>query len=336
MSCGAASASAGAETAWLIQQRTDLAFTEVVAEAFRGRPRPRAAARQQRRRGGATGDARPRRRRAPDRGRLRRLAATARAYGSPLVSEHVAFVRGGGRESGHLLPVPRTEAALAVLVRNVRIAQDALPVPLALENIAAPLGWPDDDLSDAAFLAALVAETGVQLVLDLANLHANARNRGVDPGRSWRRCRCRPWRTLHVAGGVRCGPWYHDTHAHPVPARAARAAAPGAGARGGRAGAAERDRGFTGLAALEAEPTRWPRPRRRRSARRGAIRRRRRCGAGRSRLARCAPGRARGAARRGRAGSAGLRPGGAGRHGAHAGRQGRARVGQPASSPRSC
>src|SRR5919199_2407695 len=37
--------------------------------------------------------------------RLRRLAAK---LGAPLVSEHVAFVRAGGLEAGHLLPLPRT------------------------------------------------------------------------------------------------------------------------------------------------------------------------------------------------------------------------------------
>ena len=35
-----------------------------------------------------------------------------------VISEHVCFVRAGGLESGHLLPVPRTEAALEVLVAH--------------------------------------------------------------------------------------------------------------------------------------------------------------------------------------------------------------------------
>src|SRR5256885_6273744 len=42
---------------------------------------------------------------------------------APLVSEHLAFVRGGGREAGHLLPVPYTRAALDVVVANVRAAK---------------------------------------------------------------------------------------------------------------------------------------------------------------------------------------------------------------------
>ena len=50
--------------------------------------------------------------------------------------------------------------ALDVLVENVRAAQDALPVPLALENVAATLAWPEDELDEPDFLTELVARTG--------------------------------------------------------------------------------------------------------------------------------------------------------------------------------
>ena len=59
-------------------------------------------------------------------------------------------------EAGHLLPVPRTGAALSVVADNVRRAQAALPVPLALENVAALFGWPEDEMTEAQFLGELV------------------------------------------------------------------------------------------------------------------------------------------------------------------------------------
>jgi hypothetical protein len=64
-----------------------------------------------------------------DPGRVARLAELAERFGSPLVSEHVAFCRAGGIEAGHLLPVPRTRAALAVLTANIRAMRAELPVP---------------------------------------------------------------------------------------------------------------------------------------------------------------------------------------------------------------
>ncbi|UQS29507.1 DUF692 domain-containing protein [Streptomyces fradiae] len=178
----------------------------------------------------------------PDEARLARLAATATALGAPLVTEHVAFVRAGGPrtaspvlEAGHLLPVPRTREALDVLCENVRIAQEALPVPLALENAAALFAWPGDELTEGRFLAELVERTGVRLLIDVANLHTNRVNRGDDPAAALAELPVEAIAYVHVAGGVeRDGVW-HDTHAHPVPPQvldllsqlAARAVPPG-------------------------------------------------------------------------------------------------------------
>ena len=161
----------------------------------------------------------------PDPGRLAGLAARATLLGTPLVTEHIAFVRAGGArtaspvlEAGHLLPVPRTWAALDVLCENVRVAQDSLPVPLALENIAALISWPDEELTEGQFLAELVERTGVRLLIDVANLHTNHVNRGEDPATALDELPVEAIAYVHVAGGVEKDGVWHDTHAHPVTA----------------------------------------------------------------------------------------------------------------------
>jgi len=151
-----------------------------------------------------------------DQARLAHLAGLAEAFGSPLVSEHVAFCRAGGMEAGHLLPVPRTRAALEVLTENVAAAQAALPVPLAVENIAALIGWPEDEMTEGEFLTELVDRTGVLLLLDVANLYTAQVNFGADPVAALDALPLEKVAYVHVAGGVlRDGLW-HDTHAHPV------------------------------------------------------------------------------------------------------------------------
>lgn len=160
----------------------------------------------------------------PDAQRLRSLAERVEALGAPLVTEHIAFVRAGGAltaspllEAGHLLPVPRTRDALDVLCENVRIAQDALPVPLALENIAALINWPGEEMTEGQFLYDLVDRTGVRLLIDVANLHTNHVNRGEDPAKALDELPVEAIAYVHVAGGFeRDGVW-HDSHAHPVP-----------------------------------------------------------------------------------------------------------------------
>lgn len=149
--------------------------------------------------------------------RLSWLARQAEKLGAVCITEHLAFVRAGGIESGHLLPVPRTEDALEVLAENVRRAQDALPVPLALENVASLFEWPDAAFTEAEFLREVLARTSASLLLDVANLHAHVLNHGTDADAVLSSVPRERLAYVHVAGGVQHGGLYHDTHAHPVP-----------------------------------------------------------------------------------------------------------------------
>src|SRR5207253_3962053 len=120
------------ELALAIDRRRDLGFVELIAEDFDPRGPLPGPIESLRRRGVAVvphgvslslGGAEP-----LDRDRLTALASLADRVAAPLVSEHIAFVRGGDLETGHLLPLPRTRDAVEVLVANVRAAQAALPV----------------------------------------------------------------------------------------------------------------------------------------------------------------------------------------------------------------
>lgn len=208
------------EIAGWVAGRSVVGFCEVLAEALAPTVLPRGVA-ELRERGVAViphgvrlslGGAEP-----VDAGRITHLAACATALGAPLVSEHVAFVRAGGREAGHLLPVPRTREALDVLTANVRRTQSELDVPLALEPIAALFDWPEDEYSETDFLTELLERTGALLLLDVANIHANARNRGQDARSVLDRMPLDRIAYVHIAGGAVREGLYHDTHTDPMP-----------------------------------------------------------------------------------------------------------------------
>lgn len=150
--------------------------------------------------------------------RVAHLVQAAERLGAPLVSEHIAFVRAGGLEAGHLLPLPRTREAVAAVVANVRRTQAELPVPIALEPIAALFDWPDDELDEAAFLTEILERTDALLLLDVANVYANARNRGADPVALLDRLPLERIAYVHVAGGAEHDGFYHDTHTDAIPA----------------------------------------------------------------------------------------------------------------------
>lgn len=158
---------------------------------------------------------------APREESLERLAQLAVAFDAPLVSEHVAFARaastadplhGDVLEAGHLMPPARTRDGLDVLVANVQAAQRMLPVPLALENIAALLSWPEDEYDEPEFLTELTDRTGVLLVLDLANLYSSAIAQGRDPRAELARFPLDRIAYVHVAGGEHRDGLYLDTH----------------------------------------------------------------------------------------------------------------------------
>ncbi|WP_097322597.1 DUF692 domain-containing protein [Paractinoplanes atraurantiacus] len=149
--------------------------------------------------------------------RIEHFAAVAERLAAPLVSEHIAFVRAGGIEAGHLLPLPRTREAVDAVTANVRRVQRSLSVPIALEPIAALFDWPDDELTEAQFITEILDRTGALLLLDVANVYANARNRGTDPEELLDQLPLDRVAYSHVAGGAEHQGLYHDTHTDAVP-----------------------------------------------------------------------------------------------------------------------
>jgi uncharacterized protein (UPF0276 family) len=150
--------------------------------------------------------------------RVAALASCARRLEAPLVSEHIAFVRAGGREAGHLLPLPRTWEAVDAMVRNVKRTQAALDgAELALEPIAALFDWPSCELTEAQFITEILDRTGAKLLLDVANVYANARNRGTSPLQLLDELPLERIAYVHVAGGAEHDGLYHDTHTDPTP-----------------------------------------------------------------------------------------------------------------------
>lgn len=95
-------------------------------------------------------------------------------------SDHICFTRSGGVEIGHLAPVPFTEEALGVFVRNIDRVKKRIDVPLILENITYNIDYPWNEMSEARFIRRLLEETDCGLLLDITNLYINSINRGVD------------------------------------------------------------------------------------------------------------------------------------------------------------
>ena len=228
------------ELAWTIERHGGLGFVELLAEDFDPKRELPVPIQRLRDRGLAViphgvslslGGAEK-----PDPRRIDHLARLAERVQAPLVSEHLAFVRGGGVETGHLVPVAYSPEMLDLVIENVLIAKRGLPVPLALENIATLFEWPGAELDPAEFLTQVLVRSDTLLLLDIENVYANARNHGFDAVAFVESLPLDRIAYVHMAGGFEKNGVYHDTHTHPVPAGAlalleelaARAEVPGA------------------------------------------------------------------------------------------------------------
>lgn len=133
--------------------------------------------------------------------RLARLARLCEAVQPERWSEHLAFVRGGGREIGGLAAPSRTPATVEATLRNLEHARRAVGSAPLVENVATliePLG---STLDEPSWLDAILRGSGCGMLLDLHNLHANALNFGWSPMTLLERLPLEQVRMVHVAGG---------------------------------------------------------------------------------------------------------------------------------------
>ena len=118
-----------------------------------------------------------------DAAHLARVAALVKRLQPDLVSDHLAWCTNGGRYFNDLLPLPYTEEALAVVVRNVERLQEALGRQVSVENPSCYLAIAHSTMSEPEFLAELAKRSGCGLLLDANNIHVTAHNLSIDPMR---------------------------------------------------------------------------------------------------------------------------------------------------------
>jgi uncharacterized protein (UPF0276 family) len=153
---------------------------------------------------------------AVDPARLERIARVVDAVEPEVWSEHLAFVRAGGHEIGHLAAPPRTVATVEGAAHNVERARRLVGVAPLMENVATLIDPPGSELDEPAWIAGVIAASRTGLLLDLHNLHANATNFGFDARAALARLPLGAVRVVHLAGGRWIGRLLDD-HLHDVP-----------------------------------------------------------------------------------------------------------------------
>ena len=107
---------------------------------------------------------------------LARLKALAQRIEPHWISDHLCWTRDSAHNSHDLLPLPMTFEALDVVCSNIDHVQETLGRAMLFENPSSYLTFPEDELTEWEFIAAMAQRTGCYLLLDINNIYVSAHN----------------------------------------------------------------------------------------------------------------------------------------------------------------
>lgn len=152
----------------------------------------------------------------PDDDYLRALKALADRVEPLWVSDHLCWTGVHGRVLHDLYPLPYTDEALDVVVRNVDRAQEVLRRPLVLENVSSYIGFRASCMTEWAFITEVCRRTGCRLLLDVNNIYVSSVNHGFEAQDFLDGVPADRVQQIHLAGHSDHGDHIIDTHDHPV------------------------------------------------------------------------------------------------------------------------
>jgi uncharacterized protein (UPF0276 family) len=136
-----------------------------------------------------------------ERQRLEKMARLLDLVKPESWSEHLAFVRAGDIEIGHLAAPPRTATTIDSTAANLDLARRVTGSSPLVENIATLIDPPASDRDEPTWLGQTVAAADAGLLLDLHNLYANSINFGIDPNRFLHQLPMDRIHAVHISGG---------------------------------------------------------------------------------------------------------------------------------------
>lgn len=124
-----------------------------------------------------------------------------------LVSEHVAWSVLDGYYLNDLLPLPYTQEALDLLVKNITQTQEFLGREILIENPSSYVTFESSTFSEEDFMVALARQSGCKILLDINNIYVSSVNHGFCPRAYVDRFRGGELvKEMHLAGHRRVSP----------------------------------------------------------------------------------------------------------------------------------
>jgi uncharacterized protein (UPF0276 family) len=141
---------------------------------------------------------------------------------SPWHSDHLCLSTAGPLALHELLPLPLTQETVIRVAGRIRLIEDTLGLPFAVENISFYAHPDEPELSELDFLCEVLHRSDAGLLLDVNNTYVNAQNHGYDALEFIRQLPHERVVQLHIAGHTVLGEEHPaaglllDTHGTPV------------------------------------------------------------------------------------------------------------------------
>lgn len=151
-----------------------------------------------------------------DRDYLKKLKRLIRRTSTPWISDHLCWGSVDGSMSHDLLPIPFTFEAVRKTAENLRMVQDFLEIPLAVENVSSYGEFNGDEMTEWQFLSEVADKADTGILLDVNNIYVSAINNGFDPIEFVNFIPAERVAQIHIAGHSRYERFVVDTHDAPV------------------------------------------------------------------------------------------------------------------------
>lgn len=106
---------------------------------------------------------------------LKEVKSFIKEYNIRIYSEHLSYSKCNNAHLYDLLPIPFRYDAVKHIANRIKIVQEFLEMPLAIENVSyyTPVAA---EMTELEFINAVLAESGCKLLLDVNNVYVNAFN----------------------------------------------------------------------------------------------------------------------------------------------------------------
>jgi uncharacterized protein (UPF0276 family) len=147
---------------------------------------------------------------------LRRLKHLVQRTRTPWLTDHLCWGSVDGRYTHDLMPMPYTMEAARTTAEKIRQVQDAVEIPVAVENVSSYAEFHVSEMTEWEFLNEVVERADCGILLDVNNIYVSSQNHNFNPYDYLNSVPAERVAQIHIAGHSKFQKYTLDTHDHPV------------------------------------------------------------------------------------------------------------------------